>query len=194
MHCTTRRCLAALGSFLISGLVVVGDSVSDEQCSSSHEEIHEGCSSLLQSNFPKAAETLTIPSIWAVPSALTPAKLIPLPAAKPAAMVTALPLSNCYKDPWMDEMVRMDPDGDGKVFVDVGCNTGTDAVMWLERWGTAPGVQKKWINGLNKFSVGLGACHQNVLQGVTSPVTAATPVKAGASKGGPKVVCVEPMP
>jgi len=97
----------------------------------------------------------------------------------------------------MDEMVRLDPKGDGKVFVDVGCNTGTDAVMWLERWGTAPGVQKKWINGLNKFSVGLGACHQNVLQGVTSPVTAATPakpVKAGASKGGPKVVCVEPMP
>merc|ERR1719160_878602 len=190
MHCTTRRCLAALGSFLISGLVVVGDSVSDEQCSSSHEEIHEGCSSLLQSNFPKAAETLTIPSIWAVPSALTPAKLIPLPAAKPAAMVTALPLSNCYKDPWMDEMVRMDPDGDGKVFVDVGCNTGSDAVMWLERWGRTAGVANLWDQGLRKSGVAEGACGQNVFHGVSRLGVK----RSNASRGGPRVLCVEPVP
>jgi len=91
----------------------------------------------------------------------------------------------------MDEMVRIDPKGDGKVFVDVGCNTGSDAVMWLERWGAVPGVAKLWDNGLKKFGVPSGACGQNVFHGVASlhRTTSWT-----VSQGGPKVVCVEPMP
>jgi len=91
----------------------------------------------------------------------------------------------------MDEMVRIDPKGDGKVFVDVGCNTGSDAVMWLERWGAVPGVAKLWDNGLKKFGVPSGACGQNVFHGVASlhRTTSWT-----VSQGGPKVVCVEPVP
>jgi len=114
---------------------------------------------------------------------------IPPPAPQPPVKAL-LPASNCPSDPWIDDLVRADPDGDGKVFVDVGCNTGSDAVMWLERWGRIAGVARKWDEGLKKNGVAVGACGQNVFHEVSHLALN----KSNSSQGGPKVVCVEPMP
>jgi hypothetical protein len=81
-----------------------------------------------------------------------------LTAAAPAAIPDTLPASNCYQKPWVEDMVHADPDGDGKVFLDIGCNTGTDAVMWLERWGKTPGVAQLWDDGLKKYDITCTGC------------------------------------
>lgn len=171
----------------------------------------EGQATALATALASAASTVLAPAPPPAPAAQTPAPAPPpapavqtVPATTPppalAAQTTpppALPLflpgSNCYKDPWMDEMVRSDPDGNGKVFIDVGCNTGSDAVMFLERWGKA-GVAKIWDDGLKTYGVPAGACGQNEFRGVGKVSSLSLNKLSDASAGGPKVLCVEPMP
>lgn len=97
----------------------------------------------------------------------------------------SLPDSGCFRSPWIDEMVRVSPDGKGKVFVDVGCNTGSEAVMWLERWGTTRGKAQKWIEGVKQKATYTGMCFPDEYKDAT---------KSNTSTGNPKVLCVEPMP
>lgn len=95
--------------------------------------------------------------------------------------------SGCMEDKWVDEMVRTDPSGVNKVFVDVGCNTGIDAVKWMERWGPEPGVLSKWSR-LTMASVGQGVCGQNVV------FPKFFNSRRGRKTYNPRVLCVEALP
>jgi len=73
---------------------------------------------------------------------------------------------------------------------DVGCNTGTDAVDWLERWGTRPNVSASWHRTADA-RVGEGMCSERRRWWGGSP-DASRPVPK-ASSADPRVFCVEPM-
>ena len=98
--------------------------------------------------------------------------------------------TNCPDAKWVDEMLRVDP-SPGKVFVDIGCNKGNDAMAWLEMWDASPmGVwdTHKWIDYYDKE---LGIQHYACTATVPS-------VKASQLQPNPKplpntLVCVEPM-
>jgi FkbM family methyltransferase len=86
----------------------------------------------------------------------------------------------------MEDMLKADPGGK-KVFVDIGCNTGADAIDWFDMWGTQSGAGKKWREGLSTYGSWEGACSQNKLS--DAPEIASTP-----GTGAPTLLCVEPMP
>jgi len=138
-------------------------------------------------------------------------KLPAVPASAPAAprpaIPDALPESNCYTSPWVEDMVHVDPDGDGKVFLDIGCNTGIDAVMWLERWGKTPGVGRLWDDALKKYDIvdpktGCGhswSTSDDMIVPYGHRVASLHQTSSNVSHthtphGEPKVVCVEPVP
>merc|ERR1719473_1119084 len=91
-------------------------------------------------------------------------------------------------------MLRVDPIGQGKVFVDVGCNSGVDAVSWLELWGTTPGVQKRWgqawVAAVKNGRTQAGSCQQNKHAAIGSYVSRAEVVNTSAW-ANPAVICVE---
>lgn len=99
--------------------------------------------------------------------------------------------SNCPNDAvWLRRMKKA---GDlvHNSFMNVGCNTGVDAVRFLELWGNKSGVMAKWKDEVNKHSVnenaGQGACGQNVVQSGDQQADRTT-------WSNPKVLCVEPGP
>merc|ERR1719401_978487 len=57
-------------------------------------------------------------------------------------------------------MMAIDPMGGNKVFMDVGCNTGIDAVSFISRWGISRDSAKAWSEELTAH-VGEGACQEN---------------------------------
>lgn len=98
----------------------------------------------------------------------------------------ALPPSNCYASPWLQELHQVDPAPE-KVFVDVGCNTGVEAVNWLDLW-EMNGLTEKWRSALSTTGINAGACGQNT---VTNMAAATSFVKPALTKG--KVLCIEAM-
>eukprot|EP00927_Polykrikos_kofoidii_P072758 TRINITY_DN68848_c0_g1_i1.p1 TRINITY_DN68848_c0_g1~~TRINITY_DN68848_c0_g1_i1.p1 ORF type:complete len:355 (+),score=33.63 TRINITY_DN68848_c0_g1_i1:74-1138(+) len=56
-------------------------------------------------------------------------------------------MTSCPKAAWLDAMVEADPEP-GKVFMDVGCNKGDDAIEMMERWDTTGHFwsKKKWMD------------------------------------------------
>lgn len=103
---------------------------------------------------------------------------------------------NCYSAPWFEEMRRVNPQGGGRVFMDIGCNTGSDAVGFLERWGTHPGVAIAWDALLLMHGAGSGACGQNLNNLAIHPKDKflIPRAKKVPSLENPQVLCVEPMP
>lgn len=96
-----------------------------------------------------------------------------------------LPPSNCYTTPWLQELHAVDPAPE-KVFVDVGCNTGTEAAQWLDTWEMT-GLVEKWRQSLLNRVPG-GACGQNIPR---NPSLASNFQKPTLAKG--KVLCIEAM-
>lgn len=97
------------------------------------------------------------------------------------------PGSNCPKPTWVDAMMDADP-SPGKVFMDVGCNKGDDAIEWMERWGPGDGhfwSKKRWVKALEAAGIQHFACGKpdtNIKRAIPSAETAR-----------PTSVCIEPM-
>jgi len=91
-------------------------------------------------------------------------------------------------DHWLGLMAQADPTLTHKAFMIVGCNTGVDAVRFLQMWGNKQGVMGQWKRELNGVLKGHGgACGQNALASADD-----APPKAYLSTS--KVFCVEPGP
>merc|ERR1719436_90274 len=89
-------------------------------------------------------------------------------------------------------MLEADPNGRNKVFMDVGCNTGIDAVLHLSRWGVNHDAAEKWSREL-RSRVFPGWCHENyaLMKWFETKTNLVHKLKFD---GDPRVLCVEPMP
>lgn len=105
--------------------------------------------------------------------------------------------TKCYADPWINDMVVSDPDGQNKVFVDVGCNTGIDAVLFLSRWGVKHDAAQVWSKELSS-RVGQGACGENYrfnnFVDSERSLFSRLDWAVHSAPSDPIVLCVEPMP
>eukprot|EP00747_Dinoflagellata_sp_TGD_P166528 gnl/TRDRNA2_/TRDRNA2_189441_c0_seq1.p1 gnl/TRDRNA2_/TRDRNA2_189441_c0~~gnl/TRDRNA2_/TRDRNA2_189441_c0_seq1.p1 ORF type:complete len:336 (+),score=37.15 gnl/TRDRNA2_/TRDRNA2_189441_c0_seq1:80-1087(+) len=94
--------------------------------------------------------------------------------------------TRCPVKPWLASMVKTDP-SPAKVAVNVGCNKGYDAMMWMEMWDpSSPGFWKTSLWKKHLFDLG-------VIRYSCPPTTVTADMKT-SSKGGelaPRVVCIE---
>jgi len=93
----------------------------------------------------------------------------------------------------MQIMWHADPNA--SVFIDVGCNTGTEAIKWLDLWvgGPLAGISRRWGNILVGKGID-GTCGQSLVN--PRPFMSAEEMRRRLPKraGSSHVVCVEPMP
>ncbi|CAE7265399.1 unnamed protein product [Symbiodinium natans] len=96
--------------------------------------------------------------------------------------------TNCpQEDDWVAHLLAHDtrPVDANTVFLDVGCNTGADAVKYLDLWGRSPGIFQAWHEGLKgEGAIRAGSCQNN---------QSTWPQRAASSSMNPTVICVEPM-
>ncbi|CAE7197745.1 unnamed protein product [Symbiodinium natans] len=96
--------------------------------------------------------------------------------------------TNCpEEDGWVAHLLAHDtrPVDANTVFLDVGCNTGADAVKYLDLWGRSPGIFQAWHEGLKEEgAIRAGSCQNNQSE---------WPQRVASSSNNPTVICVEPM-
>ena len=96
--------------------------------------------------------------------------------------------TNCpQEDDWVAHLLAHDtrPVDPNTVFLDVGCNTGADAVKYLDLWGRSPGIFQAWHEGLKgEGAIRAGSCQNN---------QSTWPQRTASSSINPTVICVEPM-
>jgi len=105
-----------------------------------------------------------------------------------------LPARFCPKEgAWLDEMIKVDP-RPATVFIDIGCNKGTNLVKALERYDPNPGAWSTtaFISTLTSHGMTNFACGQG-----PHPAPSVTIRDVGAdlsTAARPVGYCVEPMP
>mmetsp|Transcript_40721 Transcript_40721/g.110092 ORF Transcript_40721/g.110092 Transcript_40721/m.110092 type:complete len:343 (-) Transcript_40721:61-1089(-) len=128
------------------------------------------------------------------PTALGKVRLPKMPKMQPGCDQGFRPPwhTRCPDAQWVEEMLRVDP-SPGKVFMDIGCNKGNDAVAWLEMWNPSPEgtwSTARWIDYYRtNLEVSNYACDPR------PPAASAARLQPASRPPGASnvAVCVEPM-
>lgn len=105
--------------------------------------------------------------------------------------------TNCPKSLWVDAMVKADPVA-GKVFMDIGCNKGNDAMKWMQRWDMSNfWSTQKWMDLYDTLGVTPHSCPGTTAEVRATAIQQNRNGTHNAFSAGkallPIGVCVEPM-